>query len=207
MAKKYYGVRNGRKPGVYYSWDDCRAMTDGFPNAAFKSFKNEQDAYKFVYGPECKNTKSDDEDRALQQSLNKNEAVAYVDGSYKSDTGVPTYGVVFITKDDIIQESGKVTKQSWYPLHNVAGEMAASMKAMNMAIKKGIKKLTIYHDYIGIQNWCIGSWKAEKKSTIQYKEYYKKCCTVMDIKFIHVKGHTGNYYNEMADKLAGNVPK
>lgn len=39
MAKsKFYTVRNGRVPGVYTSWDDCKAQTDGFAGAEFKSF-------------------------------------------------------------------------------------------------------------------------------------------------------------------------
>ena len=31
MAKKYYAVKNGRKRGVLYSWDECKASVDGFP--------------------------------------------------------------------------------------------------------------------------------------------------------------------------------
>ncbi|RFN51546.1 ribonuclease h1 [Fusarium flagelliforme] len=51
MAKsngKYYAVREGRKPGIYYNWDDCKAQTDGYSKPIFKSFKNEQDAKDFM---------------------------------------------------------------------------------------------------------------------------------------------------------------
>lgn len=43
---KYYGVWIGRKPGVYESWDDCKAQTDKFPNARYKKLDatNKEDA-------------------------------------------------------------------------------------------------------------------------------------------------------------------
>jgi ribonuclease HI len=39
MSNKYYVVFNGRVPGVYNSWKDCKAQVDKFPGAKFKSFK------------------------------------------------------------------------------------------------------------------------------------------------------------------------
>ena len=35
MAKKYYAVKKGRTPGIYMTWDDCRKMVDGFPDAKY----------------------------------------------------------------------------------------------------------------------------------------------------------------------------
>ena len=45
MAKtKYYVVWKGRKPGVYPTWDDCKAQVDGFADAKYKSFESKADA-------------------------------------------------------------------------------------------------------------------------------------------------------------------
>lgn len=40
MGKKeqFYVVWEGKKPGIYLSWKDCKAMTDGFTGAKYKSF-------------------------------------------------------------------------------------------------------------------------------------------------------------------------
>ena len=40
MAKKekFYVVWEGKKPGIYLSWKDCKAMIDGFTGAKYKSF-------------------------------------------------------------------------------------------------------------------------------------------------------------------------
>lgn len=52
MAKSFYAVRKGVKPGVYYSWDECKKQVDKFPSASFKKFASEKDAWAFVRGVE-----------------------------------------------------------------------------------------------------------------------------------------------------------
>ena len=44
MPGKYYAVKKGRKPGVYQSWAECKAMVDGFPGAVYKSSKTREEA-------------------------------------------------------------------------------------------------------------------------------------------------------------------
>ncbi len=47
MAKKnFYVVWNGVKPGVYKSWNECKAQVDGYDGAIYKSFSNEEEALK-----------------------------------------------------------------------------------------------------------------------------------------------------------------
>ena len=49
MAKKkpkFYVVWQGRKPGVYDSWDEAKAQTDGFAKPLFKSFDSKPVALK-----------------------------------------------------------------------------------------------------------------------------------------------------------------
>ena len=41
---KYYVVWKGRHPGIYESWEDCKAETDGFPDARYKAFSSRTDA-------------------------------------------------------------------------------------------------------------------------------------------------------------------
>ena len=44
---KYYAVKNGRNPGIYMTWDDCKKQVDGYSKAEFKSFKTLEEAKKF----------------------------------------------------------------------------------------------------------------------------------------------------------------
>jgi len=211
MANKYYGVQVGRKPGVYTTWNECKDNVDGYPGAKYKSFKSETEAKNYVSNSDITHNVLDSKCDANPQAysnpynLGSDEAIAYVDGSFTDSIGIPTYGVVFLTCNNELHESGSVTDQSWFSMRNVAGEMAGAMKAMNMAIKIGIKKLTICHDYQGVASWCTGEWKTNKEGTTRYKEYFNKCSKVVDIRFVKVKGHSGNRYNDLADELAGNV--
>lgn len=47
MAKKnFYVVWNGVVPGVYNSWDKCKAQVEGYEGAIYKSFPTEEAAQK-----------------------------------------------------------------------------------------------------------------------------------------------------------------
>ncbi|KAI9751484.1 MAG: hypothetical protein M1815_001101 [Lichina confinis] len=47
---KFYAVRVGYKPGVYYTWPDCLAQVKGFKKATYKSFTSFADAESFLAG-------------------------------------------------------------------------------------------------------------------------------------------------------------
>ena len=49
MVGKYYTVRVGRIPGIYKSWAECQAQTNGFSGAVFKSFGTEKEANEFAF--------------------------------------------------------------------------------------------------------------------------------------------------------------
>jgi ribonuclease H-related protein len=63
----------------------------------------------------------------------------------------------------------------------------------------------IFHiDYIGVQKWISGEWKANKDYIRKIKDI---CLTMLKISRLkvqikHVPGHTGVYGNEYADKMA-----
>ena len=48
MAKEFIAVAQGRKTGVYNSWDAAKVQVDGYSNAMYKGFDNEKDARTFV---------------------------------------------------------------------------------------------------------------------------------------------------------------
>ncbi|XP_060773928.1 ribonuclease H1 [Neoarius graeffei] len=51
MGKKgsfFYAVRKGHRPGVYQTWEECKFQVDRFPDARYKKFATEDDAWAFV---------------------------------------------------------------------------------------------------------------------------------------------------------------
>ena len=74
--------------------------------------------------------------------------------------------------------------------------------AIDYCLENGIDDIEIYHDYEGVGKWADGLWKANNPLTQGYKQFIADARRIMSIRFIKVKAHAGNKYNEMADKLA-----
>ncbi|XP_077366463.1 ribonuclease H1 isoform X2 [Festucalex cinctus] len=51
-GKFFYAVKKGFRPGVYNTWDECKAQVDKFPSATYKKFADKGDAWAFVRGGE-----------------------------------------------------------------------------------------------------------------------------------------------------------
>ena len=79
--------------------------------------------------------------------------------------------------------------------------MAAEI-AVKFAHIFGYKTVKVYHDYDGIGKWANGSWAAKKHGTRRYVEIIDEYSDLININFLKVKAHSGNYFNELADKLA-----
>ena len=51
MAKKnYYAVKQGKVPGIYRTWDACKAQVHGYPGAIYKGFEHLEEAEAFLGG-------------------------------------------------------------------------------------------------------------------------------------------------------------
>ena len=87
-------------------------------------------------------------------------------------------------------------------MRNVAGEIEAAKIAMNYCIDNNINNLILYFDYEGIEKWCLGLWKTNKEGTTKYKKFYDNIKDKLNVEFVKVKAHSGNKYNDEADKLA-----
>lgn len=218
MAKKFYAVSAGRQTGIFDNWDDCKAQVTGYKNAVYKSFSSKEDAEGFLQADNKdgdKDVKSEipvsaQDSRALFDGIEG--PVAYVDGSYDKTSGQYAYGIVILEDPKDLEHevhlSGRGSDPSIADMNNVAGEISGSMAAMRYALDHGYEKLTIFHDYNGISKWCVPdndtgkTWKANTLGTQRYKEFYDNVSQSVDISFVKVKGHSGDYYNDIVDGLA-----
>ena len=91
-------------------------------------------------------------------------------------------------------------------MRNVVGELFACIEGVNYAKNNGYSEITVHYDYQGIKAWTNGQWKAKKEETQRYKAWFDEINKEIKINFVKVKAHSGNKYNELADKLA-NVNK
>lgn len=198
MAKKrYYAVKSGYETGVFDNWNDCEKATKGYSNPDFKSFSNKEDAEAYL----------NDVDNAwikIGEDIENGYIVAYTDGSYDKQSGKYGYGVViFDDKLEMHELYSNGKNEKYAGTNNIAGEIFAAINAMDWAVSNGYNKLKIYHDYEGIAKWAEGIWNANSEIAKMYVNIVNgKYKDILEVKFEHVKGHSGNKYNEMADKLA-----
>lgn len=187
---KFYAVRQGAHPGIYTSWDACRREVTGYKGAEFKSFTSRAAAEEYMTGKE--------ETAAPEAS----GTAAYVDGSYNVKTKEYSYGAVIFHNGKTLCFKEKFDDAENAGMRNVAGEINGAMRAMRFCVENSVDVLDLYYDYAGIENWCTGAWKATKVGTTAYKAYYDSIKNVLRVRFHKVKGHSGDKYNDMADKLA-----
>ena len=192
---KYYAVKVGARTGVFTSWEECQKAVDGFSGAKFKKFHSLEEAERFIY--------DDNDSKPIEENLIGGYINAYVDGSYDVSTGRYSGAAVILLGDNDIVELSKACKDDSSKLRNVAGELLGAELAIEYCKEHGISKLAIHHDYEGIGAWADNVWKANLEATKAYRNYVFDSREVIDIKFVKVKGHSGNEYNNRADYLAG----
>ncbi len=201
MAKqKYYAVRVGQTPGIFRTWDECKASVNGYPKAQYKSFSTEDEAKRYLNGEDVSNTKAKTK-TAPKALANLPENYAFTDGSFCEETNRYGYGGYLIANGTrhLIEGSGQepgATKQ-----RQIVGEIHGVMAAIRLAETLNLKDLTVFYDYNGIQGWAE-DWNANNAYTKAYKDFMQSPKRTVNVTFVHVPAHTGIEGNEDADVIA-----
>lgn len=190
MAKKnFYAVAVGRKPGIYTTWNECKEQVDGYSGAKYKGFITEDDALRFLNGE-------------TGDVVTADCPIAYVDGSFDAASWRYSCGVVILNGNRETHLSDCGDDPELATMRNVAGEILGATMAMQYAKDNGMKEIMIVHDYEGIAKWCTGEWKCNKDGTKEYRDFFLDMSNSINIGFKKVKGHSGDFYNDLADCLA-----
>lgn len=179
---KYYAVKRGRKTGIFNTWSECYDSVMGYDKPIYRGFNNLEEAQKFLLG------------------VTNNEWTFYIDGSFKD--GIYGSGIVALSPAKKFKFSFKGNDHRFVGSRNIAGELMAAIWVLRYISIQGIKNATIVYDYSGIESWANGTWKAKNPLAQLYVKVYltaKKSCAIT---FVKVTAHSGNKYNELADKLA-----
>lgn len=189
---KYYAVKNGRKVGIFESWEECKAQVDGFSGAEYKSFAKEKEAKAYLGIGEQETFDF------MAEGLMR----AYVDGSYNIKTCEFSFGAVLFYQGEMQTFSQKFEDAELAAMRNVAGEIKGAEFVLKFCAEHKIGAVEIYYDYEGIAAWAEGRWKTNKNGTIAYKKLFDELSKAVAVRFVKVKGHSGDKYNDMADRLA-----
>ena len=133
--------------------------------------------------------------------------VIYTDGACSGNPGPGGWGAIILSEEkNEINISGKEKSTT-----NNRMELMAPIMALRK-IKKA-SKIIIYTDSISlkngittwIKNWEKNGWKSVNKKSVKNKDLWvtlNKLSKGHVIDWKWVKAHSGNKYNEIADKLA-----
>ena len=127
MAKKFYGVRKGRKTGVFENWIECENSVKGYPHAEFKSFKTYEEAASYC---EMETVVSDN--GQIKENLSDHRNYAFVDGSFNQKINCYGYGGFLITRGSKYPLSGSGNVPEMAAMRNVAGKYAQPWQQSNL---------------------------------------------------------------------------
>jgi len=190
-AKKYYAVKVGKKTGIFYSWEECKASVEGFPKAQYKGFATMEEARDYM------------RDKDVTPQKPANVLLTYVDGSYSDALKKYAFGCVFLTSDGKIYTAyGNGDNPQSLQHRNVTGEMLGAMYAVKCAMFNGYPAVEIRYDYEGIEKWVTGVWRSKTELTQKYAQAMQQWGKDIQILFTKVAAHSNVKYNELADQLA-----
>ena len=142
---KFYVVWQGRKPGVYDSWDEAKAQTDGFAKPLFKSFDNKPAALKAFKDKPHAHVGQGAKPAAKQGKLtslvgNPIEDSLVVDAAWNTATGDVEYqGIYLATRQKLF------LKGPYADGTNNIGEFLAIVHALALLHQKG-SNIPVYSD-------------------------------------------------------------
>ncbi len=128
----------------------------------------------------------------------------YTDGAARGNPGRGGYGAILMWGDNV-----KELSAGYRLTTNNRMELMAVIAALK-ALKKANLQLTIFTDSLYVLNavekkwldgWIRSDFKGGKKNKDLWLEYYRLAKNY-SIKFIWVKGHADNPYNNRCDELA-----
>lgn len=130
--------------------------------------------------------------------------IAYIDGSFNAKKDICGAGAVFFdSKGTPHYMTSHCTEENMTKMRNVGGEIASAIMVIKHAYDIDMKDITIYYDYEGIEKWITGDWKAINLAVQAYVEFVKDIMSKgLQIKFVKVKAHSGDQWNDAADQLA-----
>ena len=169
MAKKYYVVWKGEKPGIYDTWAECERSIAGFKGAKFKSFKTLEQAKaafelgyeKFFENPSL--TYNFFDQKPIEDSI-------AVDAAYSSATHILEYQGVWV----------KNRKRIFYKKliggTNNIGEFLAIVHALALMKQKN-KIVPLYTDSLTAYNWVM---KKKVATTLEQTPENKQLFQIID---------------------------
>ena len=151
--KKYYVVWNGKKKGIFTSWNDCKKQIDGFKGAQYKSFIDKKEA-EIAFTKSYNDYKGKDTKKPILSDLEKARIGApilesiSVDAACSGNPGLMEYRGVFTHNKKEIFKKGPFKNGT-----NNIGEFLALVHGIALLKSKNKEDIPIYSDSRIAMSW------------------------------------------------------
>jgi len=218
----FYAVKSGRQCGIYRTWEECKKKVIGYSGAKFKKFKTKNEALAFMRGESIigksigkvkssyLHTGHSSHSLAIHLS-SANAPVVYTDGGCfangrrKAHAGIGVFWGEGDKRNVSERLEGSQTNQR--------AELNAAIKALERAVEDDIQEIEIRTDSMytincattWISTWKRNGWMAASGEAVKNQLDIRKLddlCQRVKVKWVHVKGHQGDFGNEQADRLS-----
>ena len=138
------------------------------------------------------------------------KVIIYTDGACSGNPGPGGYGSILMYKDTKKEISGGSKETT-----NNIMEITAVIEALKLL--KFPCEVEVYSDsaYVvnaflqgWLENWKKNNWRTAGKDPVKNKELWQELdslCSIHKVKFVKVKGHSDNEFNNRCDELARNA--
>ncbi|XP_034934460.1 ribonuclease H1-like [Chelonus insularis] len=208
----YYAVARGWNVGIYTSWDQCQPMVNHYSGALYKRFSSRSSAWNFLEShlPQRELYMITERERLFSRGTDDCVSI-YTDGACRRNGRQGAQAGIGVFFAD--NHPNNVSRVAENRRTNIGAEMEAVLEAVSIIGSYQLDHVVIYTDcqFIvkGMNNWIWGwmkrGWQNINNQPVAYKQEFQFLNAKRRrwrIQFEHVRGHSGIYGNEQADKLA-----
>ncbi len=139
------------------------------------------------------------------------EVRIYTDGACSKNPGKGGWGAVLIFGEKVKEISGFEGEATNNKMEIMAVIMALSELKTSCKVKLfSDSKYVLDGISVWIKSWKKNGWKTANKQPVKNQELWQKLdelASLHELEFNWVRGHNGDFYNELADKLATDAIK
>lgn len=138
----------------------------------------------------------------MNKYIEQNMRYVAVVGGFNDETQTITMGMLQFNEEEnkeFVLQFPKSLNEQYLQSKRIAGEIYATMSAINQAIKDGIPNITILYHYVGVERWATGEWQAEAEVAKRYLKYLEQAQKYIQIQYLKIDKEDEDY-QQLKDK-------
>lgn len=149
-------------------------------------------------------------EKIMNKYIEQNMRYVAVTGGFNDESQTITMGMLQFNEEEnkeFVLQFPKSLNEQYLKSKGIAGEIYATMSAINQAIKDNIPNITILYHYVGVERWATGEWQAEAEVAKRYLKYLEQAQKYIQIQYLKIDKEDEDYQalREKTEKLAETI--